>query len=284
LADVRADVGEGPLWNAVSGTLSWVDIRRGSVHLCTQEGEQKATYAIGQMVGAALPAQEGGFLLAAENGFLLLSDDGALTQLLPLFDKRPDLRFNDAKCDPAGRAFAGSVALDKKPGAGALYRLDAGPEAIRLLDGLTVANGLGWSPDSCTLWFADSANPAITGFEYHLVQGMPGAPKALIPLLETAGVADGLCVDDEGCIWVALWGGGAVHRYTPDGRLDTVVEVPAPNVTSCAFGGESQDRLFITTARSGLSDDDLNRSPQAGGLFVAHPGITGPAVTLWCPP
>lgn len=131
-----------------------------------------------------------------------------------MLEERPDLRFNDAKCDPFGRALAGTVAMDKRPGAGGLYRLNEGPAATRLLDGLTVANGLGWSPDSGTLWFADSASPTIAGFEYDVSEGLLDRVKTSIPLQETTGVADGLCVDDEGGIWLALWGGGAVHRLS----------------------------------------------------------------------
>lgn len=192
-----------------------------------------------------------------------------------MLEERPDLRFNDVKCDPFGLALAGTVAMDKRSGAGGLYRLNEGPVATRLLDGLTVDNGLGWSPDSGTLWFADSASPTIAGFEYDVSEGLLDSVKTSIPPQE--------CVDDEGGIWLALWGGGAVHRYLPDGRLDTVVVIPAPNVTNCAFGGDGLDRLFITTARRGLSDDDLERYPHAGGLFVVQPGATGPAATLWRP-
>lgn len=283
LAAVRADVGEGPLWNMSTGLLSWVDIRGGSVHLTTEGGEELARHMIGQMVGAALPRADGGFLLAAEDGFLMLSEEGEATPFLPMLAERPELRFNDAKCDPAGRAFAGSMAIDKSPAAGSLYRLDVGPKARPVLDGLTVANGLGWSPDGGTFWFADSAERQICGFDYDPVEGGLGARRVTIPLQQTSGVPDGFCVDDEGGIWLALWGGGAVHRYLPDGRLDAIIRVPARNVTSCAFGGANGDRLFITTARRGVPEEELGAEPEAGGLFVVLPGFTGPAATPWRP-
>jgi sugar lactone lactonase YvrE len=131
------------------------------------------------------------------------------------------------------------------------------------------------------MWLADSADRFIRGFEYEPDRGWLGAHRSTIELQETAGKADGLCVDDEGCIWVGLWAGGAVHRYAPDGRLDTIVRVPAGQVTSCAFGGSDGSTLFITTARVGLAAEDLALEPLAGGLFVVEPGVSGPAATPW---
>jgi sugar lactone lactonase YvrE len=204
-----------------------------------------------------------------------------MTRLLDTLADRPELRFNDAKCDPVGRAWAGTIEASMSPGTGTLYRLDPGPIATPILHGLTVSNGLGWSPDGRTMWFADSGDRAIRGFEYDLEHGRLGPQGLEIELQQTAGKADGLCVDDEGHVWVGLWGGSAVHRYAPDGRLDTVVRVPAGQVTSCAFGGPGGATLFITTARVGLAEDALRLEPHAGGLFVVEPGVTGPPATPW---
>jgi sugar lactone lactonase YvrE len=173
------------------------------------------------------------------------------------------------------------MSADMAPGSGTMSRLDPGPVATPVLAGLTVSNGLGWSPDGRTMWFADSADRFIRAFAYEAGSGRLGAGRPTVELQETAGKADGLCVDDAGCVWVGLWAGGAVHRYTPDGRLDTVVRVPAGQVTSCAFGGPDRSTLFITTARVGLTADELRREPLAGGLFVVEPGVTGPAATPW---
>lgn len=282
LVKAAAEVGEGPAWHAETGILSWVDIPQGRVHLCSADGEERGIHQIGRMVGAALPGPSG-FLLAEEHGFSILSEQGGLSPVLPMLEEQRDLRFNDAKADPAGRVFAGTMAFDKTPGAGTLYRLDPGPTATPVLNRLTVSNGLGWSPDSRILWFADSAEPVIAGFDYDLATGELGGRRKKIPLQETTGVPDGLCVDDEGAVWLALWDGAAVHRYTPDGWLDTIVRVPAPRVTSCAFGGADGSTLFITTARRGMSEDDLLRHPGAGGIFVVEPSVTGPAATPWQP-
>lgn len=281
LADVAAELGEAPAWDAEREVLSWVDILAGRVHVTSAGGEELRRYDVGHAVGAALPAADGGFLLADARGFTRLAEDGAAEDVLDLLASTPGIRFNDAKCDPAGRAFAGSVAEDSAP-VGRLYRLDGGPEATPVLSGLTMANGLGWSPDARTMWFADSARPCVTGYAYDLESGVLGAVESVIELQETGGgVPDGLCVDDDGCVWVALWDGGAVHRYAPDGRLDSVVRLPVQQVTSCTFGGADRSTLFITTSCWEMAPQQRRMQPGAGGIFVVETGTTGPAATPW---
>ncbi|MCW3001502.1 MAG: SMP-30/Gluconolaconase/LRE domain protein [Conexibacter sp.] len=280
LADVAAELGEGPAWDAERGVLSWVDILAGRVHVMSAGGDELRRYDIGHAVGAALPARDGGFLLADARGFTRLSEDGATADVLDLFTSEPAIRFNDAKCDPAGRAFAGSAAENSAP-VGQLYRLDGGPKATPVLSDLAMSNGLGWSPGSRILWFADSGKPVVTGYEYDLESGALGAVDAVIELQETKGVPDGLCVDDDGCVWVALWDAGAVHRYTPDGTLDTVVRLPVEQVTSCTFGGPAMSTLFITTSCWDMAPEALRSQPGAGGIFVVETGTTGPAATPW---
>jgi sugar lactone lactonase YvrE len=255
------------VWDAVRGVLSWVDVMRGRLYVCSEGGEILREHDVDRAVGAAMPAGDGGLLLADAHGFSTLAGDGAVELLVPVLTDEPNLQFNDGKCDPAGRAFAGSMALDETPESGTLYRLDPGPSATPVLGELTVSNGLGWSPDRTTMWFADSAKPRITGFAYDVDAGELGPVRTFIAVDDTPGVPDGLCVDDDGCVWLALWDGESVRRYTPDGRLDTVVRVGAKEVTSCTFGGADLSTLFITTAK--------------GGLHVVQPGTTGPAATPW---
>jgi sugar lactone lactonase YvrE len=283
LVDARAALGEAPQWDAREAGLVWVDILAGVVFVTSASGASRASFAVGHPVGSAMPAEDGGWLLADAVGFTRLASDGRTTPLLALLADRPELRFNDAKCDPMGRAWAGTLSADMAAGTGTLYRLDPGPLATPVLHGLTVSNGLGWSPDGRTMWVADSAERFIRAFEYEADSGRLGASRPAIALRDTAGKADGLCVDDVGCLWVGLWGGGAVHRYAPDGGLDTVVRVPAGQVTSCAFGGSDGSTLYISTARAGLTAAALEHEPLAGGLFVVEPGVTGPAATPWRP-
>jgi sugar lactone lactonase YvrE len=283
LADVAAELGEAPAWDAERGVLSWVDILAGKVHVTSAGGDELRNYDIGHAVGAALPARGGGFLLADARGFTRLSEDGVMTDVLELFATTPGIRFNDAKCDPYGRAFAGSVAEDSAP-VGRLHRLDRGPQATPVLSGLEMSNGLGWSPDSRVMWFADSGRPLVTGYEYDLDTGAVGPIRSVIELQQTAGVPDGLCVDHDGCVWVALWNGSAVHRYTSGGVLDTVVRLPVGQVTSCTFGGRDMSTLFITTSCWDMGPEALRSQPGAGGIFVVEAGTTGPAATPWREP
>jgi sugar lactone lactonase YvrE len=276
-----ASLGEGPAWDAAADGLVWVDILGQKVHLTEADGTRRATHGLDRHVGAALPAEGGGYLVVRRDGFARLGDDGSVTPLLDVLTD-DDLRFNDAKCDPRGRAFAGTLCYtDGVRGRAELFRLDAGPKATPVHGPVSLANGMGWSPDGRQMYFIDTVEGTVTRFAYDLDAGVPSGPRVLITFDGSAGEPDGMCVDDDGCLWVALWGGAAVHRYTPDGRLDTVLDVPSKNVTSCAFGPGG--RLYVTTAANGLSPDERARWPLAGGLFVAEPGVGGPFAVPWRP-
>lgn len=274
LVDAAAELGEGPTWDVAEGCLVWVDITAGALHLTEASGATRRTHTIGEHLGAALPAAGGGWLLATRSGFATLSADGDLRPLLSVHDERPDMRFNDAKCDPRGRAWAGSMSYDEVQGAGALYRLDPGAAATVVLDAVTVGNGLGWSPDRREMYYVDSPTQTLRAFPYDDDTGNLAGPRTVATIPVDAGTPDGLCVDDDGCIWLALWDGSAVRRYTPDGRLDAVVPLPVVRPTSCCFGG---DVLYITSARRGLTQDQ----PLAGAVFAVAAGVAGAAATPW---
>jgi sugar lactone lactonase YvrE len=272
--DAGARLGEGVTYDAVRDRLIWIDILGGLVHVCDREGRRLATHAVGRHVGAAMPAADGQILLAVREGFALLDDAGDVRMVVDVLGDRTDLRFNDGTCDPAGRAFAGTLAYDEAPGVATLYRLDPGPRATPVVDGLSISNGLGWSPDGTVMYVTDTPVRAIDAFDFDAATGsLSGRRPAVRP--EGEGFPDGMCVDDEGAVWAAFWGGHGVRRYTPDGRLDTVVRLPVPYVTSCAFVG---DTLFVTTAK-GHGGEPV--PPLAGGLFAVRPGIGGPPATPW---
>lgn len=279
-----AAVGEGPAWDTAHGALAWVDITRCQVRLSAADGTLLRTIDVGTHVSAVLPADGGGWLLATQRGLALLSEQGELEDLVDLHGDRPGLRCNDAKCDLRGRALVGTMAYDETPEAASLYRLDSGPSATVLMEGLTLPNGLGWSPDGSTFWFIDSATQTIGRYGYDMDAGSVGPLLGTVDVPAEVGMPDGLCVDDDGCAWVGLWGGSAVHRYTPDGALDAVVELPTSQVTSCAFGGLGLATLFITTATHQMSAGALAREPLAGSLFALDVGRTGPAATPWRTP
>lgn len=271
-----ADLAEGPAWNAAAGCLAWVDILGRKVHLTEPDGAARAEFTFDRHVGAALPADDGTYLVVVRDGFVRLDPaSGSVTPLLGVLTDRPGLRFNDAKTDPGGRAFAGTMPYDDARGEGALFRLDPGPLATRVLGPTSLSNGLGWSPDGRTMYFIDTPTDTVAAFEYD--DGVMARPRVFVEVRQP----DGMCVDDEGGVWVALYGGWAVHRYTPAGVLDQVIKLPVANVTCCAFGPGG--RLYITTADNGLSAEEKERQPLAGSLFVAEPGVSGPPATPWQP-
>jgi sugar lactone lactonase YvrE len=195
--------------------------------------------------------------------------DGFLTAL-PAVWSGTDVRMNEGGCDPEGRFYCGSMAYDQRTGAGSLYRLDPDRSVRVLADGLTISNGLEWSPDGTLAYYNDTATHTVSVFDYDPGAGLHDR-RPFVALPED-GNPDGLTVDAEGGVWTALFGSGEVHRYTPQGALDAVVEVPARQVTACTFGGAGLDELFVTTSREGLGPDD---DPLAGALFRASVGVRG---------
>jgi sugar lactone lactonase YvrE len=268
LTDPICHHGEGPVWSTRWGGLRWVDMLAGDVLSLRADGSVARRH-VGTVAAALRPRRGGGAVIAVERGFALEDDDGTLTTLPEVWTD-PGVRMNEGGCDPDGRFWCGSMAYDQANGAAAMYRLDADGSVRQVFDGLTVSNGLGWSPDGALAYYADTATHRIDVFEYDSVAGLTGR-RPFVRLGEELN-PDGLTVDAEGAVWVALYGAGAVHRYTADGRLDGVVELPAAKVTACALGGPDLDRLFITTSREGLEPGE---DPLAGSLFVADVGVPG---------
>jgi sugar lactone lactonase YvrE len=280
-----AVLGEGPAWDTRTDELVWVDILSGRVFVSDAEGKRRTTYEIDGHVSSALPAAtEAGWLLTVADGFAFLDGDAVVCSVLSVEGNRPEIRFNDAKCDPAGQAVAGTMRYDERPGSAALYRLQgsAGSPPItahRLLDHLGLANGLGWSGDGLTLYFVDSLARTLVSYRYACEGPALGPGLPVVAFDPADGMPDGMCVDVEGYLWVALYGGGAVKRFRPDGQLDTVVALPVPHVTSVCFGGVGGDRLFITTAGGGGRPDPAG----IGGLWAVDPETKGRPATLWRP-
>jgi sugar lactone lactonase YvrE len=274
--DARAELGEGPVWDEAGQQLVWVDIMAGRVHFFRPGTGECRTLTAGRPVGAAVLSAGGGLVLAVPEGFTRLDPEtGALAPLAALPVPSPDTRMNDGKCDRAGRFWAGTMAMDERAGAGRLYCLDPSGTVTAMVANVTISNGIDWSPDERRMYYIDSGTGRIDQFDWHLEQGRISNRRPFVFFPAQAGVPDGLTVDAEGGVWVALWGGGAVHRYRPDGHLDRVVLLPVTHPTSCAFGGPDLRDLYVTSARTALEPDERARQPTAGGVFRLRPGVAG---------
>jgi sugar lactone lactonase YvrE len=274
--DTHASVAEGPTWDERTSTLVWVDIMNNSVHVYDPATGQDRAVDVGQPVGAAALRESGGLVLALRDGFGLLDADFEHLQVVaPVEADVPTNRLNDGKCDAAGRFWAGSMAFDVTPGVAGLYRLDPDYQVTRVLTGVTLSNGLDWTSDNSRMYYIDSPSQGVDTFEFDLERGALGARRRLISIPPALGMPDGMTVDTEGGLWVALHGGGAVHRYTPDGQLDRVIRVPVGQVTCCAFGGPDLGDLYITSMTYGLPAEALREQPLAGAVFRCRPGARG---------
>ncbi len=273
--DATATLGEGPCWHPGLEALVWVDILGCRVHVSTRE--QTRSFPTPTYVGAAVPRAGGGLLLAMGCGFATLDlEDGTVAVVASVPGEEAGLRMNDGKTDPAGRFWAGTMALDESPGAGALYRLD-GPGAARcVVAPVSISNGLGWSRDAERMFYVDSPTRTIVRFGFDAADGRLGARTVLVDTSAYSGVPDGLAVDAEGDLWVAFWDGAAIRCFSGrDGALREEIELPVRRPTSCTFGGPDLRELLVTSARDRLSDEQLAGQPLAGSVLALEPGVAG---------
>jgi sugar lactone lactonase YvrE len=270
VTDPLAYHGEGPVWSERWGGLRWVDMLAGDVLSLVAQGTIVRSH-VGNIAAAIRPRRQGGAVIGVERGFALEEADGSLTHLGELWSDT-NVRMNEGGCDPDGRFYCGSMAYDERPGAGALYRLDPDGSVRVVLENVTISNGLEWSPNGSRAYYNDTPTQRIDVFDYEDSESGLSRRRPFAEIQVEDGAPDGLTVDEEGGVWVALYGGGSVRRYTPDGVLDEVIEVPANLVTACTFGGSGLDQLFITTSREGLEPGE---DPLAGSLFRATVGVAG---------
>jgi L-arabinonolactonase len=273
----RSDsLGEGPVWSVREQTLYWVDIVGRAARSYSPSTGVRRNWSMPSEIGALALRTSGGALVALRSGFALLDlGTGVLTPVCDPEPDHPENLFNDGACDRAGRFWAGTLHQNETEPLGSLYRVDAALQCTRMLTGLVVANGIGWSPDNRTMYFTDSGHRRISAFDYSLERGELSGQRTFAEVGARDGVPDGLTVDSEGYVWTALWDGGAIRRYAPDGRLSEVIEVPVPRPTSCAFGGPDLSTLFITSARDGLDERALHEAPLSGSVFALETSACG---------
>jgi sugar lactone lactonase YvrE len=285
VGDVTAVLGEGPYWVPEDDCLLWVDIDRGQLHRTYLPDEHTVTLDL-DAASAAFPAGGGGILTAGGSRLTLRlpaeRGDAWETRVVAEVPARDGVRFNDAGVDPSGRVWVGSMHTGESEPLGELYRLDAGPGLTTVVKGVTVSNGLGWSPDGTTMYYIDSPMRRIDMFDYDPATGEAFQRRVFADLSAFDGVPDGLTVDADGYVWVAVWGGSVLRRFAPDGTQDAVVPVPVSQPTSMAFGGPGLADLFVTTASTGLSEAELAAQPLAGRLLRLVPGPVGlPSTTAY---
>ncbi|MFF7649319.1 SMP-30/gluconolactonase/LRE family protein [Streptomyces sp. NPDC007983] len=269
-----AELGEGPTWDPAAGRLIWVDILSARVHTYDPATGRHTTLATEQHVGAAKPRVGGGLVVNLRDGIGLY--DSAVNGFRWLVrDAVPGRRGNDAAVAPDGSLWAGTMRYDEAAGGGTLSRIGSDGSVAEILPDVAVSNGTGWSPDGRLMYYVDSPTRRVDVFDV-TGEGVTGR-RPLAHIEDGAGYPDGLCVDADGCVWVALWDGGAVRRYTPDGTLDRVIPLPFPRPTACAFGGTGLSDLYVSSARVGLG---AAAPPLAGSVLVipdAGRGLAQPA-------
>ncbi len=277
-------LGEGPVWDDTKKELLWVDIERKMLCFYNLNNGDVCEFEMDSRIGAAVPIDNSDdYLLALQSGLKIFNRKKGGFQLIAKPEENiPNNRFNDGKCDPAGRFWIGSMDLGVKKGAGNLYCLDSDLKLNHKLNDLTISNGLAWSSDLQKMYFIDTSTYSVTQFDYDLKTSAISNPLTVVQVPEKHGAPDGMCIDSEGMLWIAHWGGGNVSRWNPaNGELLQKVDVPAPHVTSCCFGGEKLDTLYITTAKTGLTETQLKEFPFSGSVFQVKLGGKGSKVNFF---
>lgn len=274
--DARAALGEGPLWHPGEQALYWLDIKAPALHRLDPASGRQRHWPLAGLAGSFAFRKGGGLVLALRSGFALM--ELGTGRLMPL--ARPEgephgNRFNDGKCDRAGRFFAGTMDDAEAECRGSLFRLDPDRSLHRIRGDVFISNGLGWSSDDRVMYFTDSPRRIIWAYDYDIATGRPANERVFARIPDDQGYPDGLCVDAMDHVWSAHWDGARITRWRPDGTVERVVHLPVPRPTSCCFGGPHLETLYVTSARTGLDEAALAASPLSGGIFALEPGVRG---------
>jgi sugar lactone lactonase YvrE len=275
--DAKAMLGEGSIWHPKENKLYWIDIEGKTLHIYDPVTKEDKQFSLGSRVGTVVPVQDGGALVALQSGIQKVdTKTGKLTFIINPLPDTTNLRFNDGKCDPSGRFWVGTLAMDSRRRGAVLWRIDKDKSVHLMLDSVSISNGIVWTADKKTMYYNDTPTGTIQGFDYDDKTGDITNRRVVVKIPRGGGGPDGMTIDADGNLWVALWGSGTVGKYDPrTGELLQKVIVPAPNVSSCAFGGKNLETLYITTARAWVNADKLKEFPVSGGLFSVKPGVHG---------
>jgi len=271
LHDIRATLGEGPVWDERTQTLYWIDILNKRIYVNGDVFLQSD-----ETIGCLSLRKDGGLIFTKRFSFWTCDSDSSNSTLLStLKDEPSNNRFNDGKCDPRGRFLAGTMDMGEIDPNGSLFSFN-GESVTKLLDNVTISNGLTWSPDHKTLYYIDTPTHEVKAFDYDLETGTIDNMRVVVQLSDSLGYPDGMTSDMQGNLWIAMWGGAKVTKWNPNtGQLLEQIPVPAKNVSCCVFGGKSGNELFITSARVGLDEDTFKQYPLTGGVFRLETNVEG---------
>lgn len=283
LLDTQSTLGEGPVWDWQKQLLFWVDIEGKKLYRYNPFNNKNTEWSFNEMIGAALPKKNGHLLLALESGLASFDIEASkVTKHHVLENSNTAIRFNDGKVGPDDSLWVGTMDKNCAPQAGNFYRVEPGLNSTLQISNTSVSNGMAWSSDKKTFYYIDSPTFEVQAFDFDLQNGSISNGKTIIKVPEAYGSPDGMCIDSEGMLWVAHWGGHCVRQWNPQtGEVLQKVKVDAPHVTSCCFGGKNLDTLYITTARSGLTKSQLEEFPKSGGLFVFDAYVVGTPINYF---
>lgn len=275
--DSKSELGEGAIWNYKTGELMWVNIKGKILNFYNPKTSNNKEMFTGQQIGTVVPAELGNVLVALQNGIYTFDvKTGSKKLIVDPEENIPDNRFNDGKCDPSGRFWAGTMSTVGKQSNGTLYRLNKDKSIHKMVGNVSISNGIVWSNNHTKMYYIDTPTHKVMGYDYNNETGEIMNAQVAVEIPTEMGSPDGMTIDENGNLWIALWGGFAVGCWNPgNGELLNTVKVPAKNVTSCAFGDDDLGTLYITTAREDNNNEELEKYPNSGGLFKTRPGVKG---------
>lgn len=275
--EIPSQLGEGAIWNHQSQELFWIDIEGKKLHIYHPESNKNRTLDTPSRVGTVVPIDENEALIALEDGIYKINvHNGEITLFSDVEATKTENRFNDGKCDPAGRLWVGSMHLEQSTPEAKLYMVTADGKAEPKVENVTISNGIVWSLDHKTMYYIDTPTAKIRAYDFDPDSGAISNERTAVQVHDSIGYPDGMAIDAEGMLWVGMWNGNAVARFNPDtGKLLSRIDVPAHNVTSCAFGGKNLETLYITTASVDMTEEEQLKFPKAGSVFKTVPGVKG---------
>jgi sugar lactone lactonase YvrE len=275
--EIHSLLGEGAFWNYKSQELYWIDIDGKKLHIYDPDIKTNRSFPTPTRIGTVVPQTDTTAVIALEDGIYIINTENGNIEVLSDIEKEMTInRFNDGKCDPNGNLWVGSMHLEQAVPMGSVYKISATGETIKMIDSVTISNGIVWTKDATTMYYIDTPTQNIQAFDFDVVTSTLSNERTAVRVSEALGFPDGMAIDEEDMLWVGLWNGNAVGRFDPkSGELISRIEVPAHNVTSCAFGGENLDILYITTASVDMTEEEKVNYPLAGSLFVVDPGVKG---------